>query len=225
MFGNFDLVGLLYRLPAVLISLSFHEWAHAYAAYKNGDSTARDLGRMTLNPFAHIDPVGFICLILFRFGWAKPVPVNSRNYTNYKKGTIAVSLAGISANFLLAIVSTLVLYLYAIYVANTGNYSMAMQEIILNFLYINLALMIFNLLPIPPLDGSHVLETLLIRKTGPKPFYYLNKYGFLILVALMIIRVDGVNLIGLIITNVSNVVMRGMFWVFDGLLGRFLPWN
>lgn len=225
MLGNFDLLGLLYRLPAVLISLSCHEWAHAYAAYKNGDPTARDMGRMTLNPLAHIDPVGFICLILFRFGWAKPVPVNPRNFTNYKKGNIIVSLAGIGTNFLLAILSTLALYLYALYVSHTGNFSTAAQEIILNFLYINLALMIFNLLPIPPLDGSHVLETLLIRKTGPKPFYYLNKYGFIILIALMVIRIDGINIISLIIGRVSGVVMQGMFWVFDGLLGRFFPWS
>lgn len=205
--GTFDIMSLLYRLPAILVSLSFHEWAHAYAAYKCGDPTARNLGRMTLNPLKHIDPIGFICLLLFRFGWAKPVPVNSRNYKNFKKGTILVSLAGITANFALAIISAVVLYFYA-----GSNY--VIYNIILNFLFINISLMIFNLLPIPPLDGSHVLETLLIRKVGTKPFDFLHKYGYIILIVLM-----ATGVIGTILQYVSSAILNGIFFVLNALFG------
>lgn len=100
----------LYVVPAILISLTFHEFGHAYAAYKMGDPTARNLGRMTLNPLAHIDPIGFILLVLFGFGWAKPVPVNPRNYNNFKKGEIVVSLAGVTMNLILAVVGAMILY-------------------------------------------------------------------------------------------------------------------
>ena len=91
------LTQLLYRIPAILVALSFHEWAHAYAAYKLGDPTARNMGRMTINPFAHIDPLGFLTLLLFRFGWAKPVPISTRYFKNARRDDLIVSLAVVAA--------------------------------------------------------------------------------------------------------------------------------
>ena len=99
------LTQLLYRIPAILVALSFHEWAHAYAAYKLGDPTARNMGRMTINPFAHIDPLGFLTLLLFRFGWAKPVPISTRYFKNARRDELIVSLAGVAANLILAFLS------------------------------------------------------------------------------------------------------------------------
>ena len=97
------LESLIYVLPAVIIALTFHEFGHAYVANLNGDPTARIMGRMTLNPFKHIDPLGFLCMMLIGFGWAKPVPVNPNNYRDYKKGELTVSLAGVGMNLLLAL--------------------------------------------------------------------------------------------------------------------------
>ena len=98
----------LYILPAILIGLTVHEWAHAYAAYRLGDPTAKNLGRMTLNPLAHIDPIGFAMLLLVGFGWAKPVPVSPRNFKHYRRDDIIVSLAGITMNILIAFVFSFV---------------------------------------------------------------------------------------------------------------------
>ena len=137
----------LYVVPAILISLTFHEFGHAYAAYKMGDPTARNLGRMTLNPLAHIDPIGFILLVLFGFGWAKPVPVNPRNY---KMMTDSV-------------LSTIAIILYY-------------------FVGLNCGLIVFNLIPIPPLDGSHVIITLFGKNIPPNILLNMQRYGYIILV-------------------------------------------
>ena len=173
---------LLYTLPGILIGLTVHEWAHAYAAYRLGDPTARNLGRMTLNPLAHIDPFGFLCLLLVGFGWAKPVPVNSRNFQNYKRDDIIVSLAGIAMNLVTAFLFTFVLY-GGMKLGLSGN--AAFVTIFYGIVYINLSLMLFNLIPIYPLDGSHVLESLLARK-APKVFLFLRQYGQYILILLLL---------------------------------------
>jgi Zn-dependent protease len=153
----------LYVLPAILIGLTVHEWAHAYAAYRLGDPTARNLGRMTLNPHAHVDLFGFLMLLLVGFGWAKPVPVNPRNFKNYKRDDIIVSLAGIFSNLLLAFLFSF------IYVAGILKWGLGTNEAFMNIvgsvITINLALAIFNLIPIYPLDGSHVAESLPVSYT------------------------------------------------------------
>jgi len=155
---------LLYILPAILIGMTVHEWAHAFAAYKLGDPTAKNLGRMTLNPIAHFDLFGFICLLLVGFGWAKPVPVNSRYFKHFKRDDIIVSLAGITTNILVAFVFSFV------YVAGFLKWGLGTNEaftsIIGSIISINLALAIFNLIPIYPLDGSHVAESLYMKTRG-----------------------------------------------------------
>ncbi len=202
------LLHLLYSLPAILISLSFHEWGHAYAAYRLGAPTARNLGRMSINPVRHIDPLGLLMLVIARFGWAKPVPINPRNFKNLRRDDTIVSLAGITVNFCLAIVSMLAIYIFAV----LGGTNFVIANILYYFLSINLGLMVFNLIPLPPLDGSHVLENLLIRRVGPRPFLFLQRYGNIILLGLLITGI----LSGVLGTLVSYIMM-GLEWLFTSI--------
>ncbi|MDL2234795.1 site-2 protease family protein [Christensenellaceae bacterium OttesenSCG-928-L17] len=206
------LMDLLYTLPAIIIGLSMHEWAHAYVAYRLGDPTARNLGRLTINPAKHLDPLGFLSLVIFGIGWAKPVPINPRNFKNYRRDDIFVSLAGVTMNFLLAVVFYLILFAY--WVFGGGNYHIEM--IIFYVVYINLVLMIFNLIPIPPLDGSHILESLLIRRVGPKPFLFLNQYGRYILLVLVFTGFTS-TIISAGADGILSLLSDFYYWIFHGL--------
>lgn len=190
----------LYVVPAILISLTFHEFGHAYAAYKMGDPTARNLGRMTLNPLAHIDPIGFILLVLFGFGWAKPVPVNPRNYNNFKKGEIVVSLAGVTMNLILAVVGAMILYtMLAVngYKMMTDSVLSTIAIILYYFVGLNCGLIVFNLIPIPPLDGSSIIVPFLKGKALTN-YYHLQQYAMpiLIIVLYLLPMWTGIDVIG-----------------------------
>jgi Zn-dependent protease len=177
-------------LPVMLLSLTLHEWGHAFAAYKCGDSTARNLGRMTLNPLAHIDPIGFIMILLVGFGWAKPVPVNSRNYRNYKAGEAIVSLAGVTMNLLLAVVFS---GLFVLFGWMQGRYgyewlnSEVLWLVIQYGIVLNITLMLFNLLPIYPLDGYHIFELLFGKHLPFKVMLFLRRYGNFVLIGILLI--------------------------------------
>jgi len=150
---------LLLYLPGLLIGLSVHEFAHAWVAYYYGDSTGKMMGRVTLNPVAHIDPIGLICLLTVGFGWGKPVPVNSRFFRKPREASIAVSMAGIAAN-LIVILITAVLYGLLMRIAPMLLRG-APGTIIAGIIMYNAGLAVFNLLPLPPLDGSKALTMLL----------------------------------------------------------------
>lgn len=164
-----ELLSLICALPAILFSLSFHEYAHAWSAHKLGDDTAKMYGRLTLNPVSHIHPIGFLMLLTVGFGFAKPVPVNFMNFKNRRKGMALVSLAGPLSNFILAFVFSFVLELYdklvpvSVFVSdNAGGWiAYALYLVILYFVIINVNLGIFNLFPVPPLDGSKILYSIL----------------------------------------------------------------
>lgn len=198
-------LGLLYSLPAVLIALSFHEYAHAWAAWKCGDPTAKNLGRMSLDPFRQMDLVGTVCLLLFRFGWAKPVPINPRNFRHPRRDEIFVSLAGILMNFLLAFI---VYGVYVIVVYKAGWDNEIFQNIVYPIITLNITLGIFNLIPIPPLDGNHVLTAIL---PGPMTKFnaVIGRYGMVILLALML-----TGTVGWLLTGVANSILYcyGSFW-------------
>lgn len=200
---------LLYRIPIVLVALSFHEWAHAYAAFRLGDPTARNLGRMTINPFAHVDPVGFLTLILFRFGWAKPVPISTRYFKNPRRDELIVSLAGVTTNLLLAFVSMGVFYAFFF---TTGVNEMGLQ-IFYTFFFLNVGLCVFNLLPIPPLDGYHVAQCLFMRGNRAYRFFsYIDQYGYIILLLLLFS-----GLLGNIMSPLVDGIVYAMQSIYQGL--------
>lgn len=182
--------------PVLLFSMVAHEYAHGYAAMKNGDPTAYQLGRLTWNPAKHIDPFMTIILPLLTFlgsngtmafGGAKPVPVNPRNYRNFKKGDIIVSLAGVATNFVIAILCVpLILLVYVVgsrVPALTGAAAI-LQLMLLYGILLNLALAAFNLIPIPPLDGSHVMKYIL-PPGWSLGYQQLGRYGIVILLLLL----------------------------------------
>ncbi len=179
----------------VLLSLSIHELSHGLAAYAVGDNTAKYSGRLSLNPFAHLDPFGALCLFLFGFGWAKPVPVNPWNFRNKKGGMIFTSLAGPLSNFILAFIAMIfsVILGRMSFASPTGiGFTLAsvFYTIADYLVVINLGLGIFNLIPIPPLDGSKVLTAILPQNLYFKLMDY-ERYGFIIL--LILINLPGFN--------------------------------
>lgn len=179
----------LYFLPALLIALSVHEFAHAYVAYKLGDRSQKALGRLTISPLAHIDPIGFIFILLFKFGWGKPVMVDDRNFTHRRKAIMWVSLAGPMANVILAILFTLVLKLLDVFgvlaIMSNNNIGQILTIMLFYAIEFNMVFAVFNLIPIPPFDGSKVLYYFLPYKA--KQFMdRIEQYSIWILIFLMI---------------------------------------
>ncbi|MBU3203622.1 site-2 protease family protein [Clostridium algidicarnis] len=171
MLRNFDILGIILSIPAILLGFTLHEYAHALVADRLGDKTPRFQGRLTLNPIAHVDPVGFLMILLLGFGWAKPVQVNPYAFKNRYKDDLKVSLAGPLANLFLAVFSALVLslviFMSKFYVG--GRLVSVLIAIIKPILTINCMLFFLNLMPIPGFDGFHIL-----RDIFPKEF---NKYS------------------------------------------------
>lgn len=205
------LISLLFKNPGAFIllvipllySIVLHELAHGWVANKMGDSTARWLGRLSLNPLRHLDPIGTLMLFIFGFGWAKPVPVNFNNLHGFRKGLIFVSAAGIVANTLLAFVSLLLLHLI-----NPTPFG-AIYMFLIYMAQINIMLAAFNLIPIPPLDGSKILMGL-----SSGQFQYslarLEPYGFFII-------------IGLLYLGILNPLISLFEWIITGIISLLLP--
>lgn len=212
--GDFQgfLLTVLYILPALVIGISFHEAAHAWAANKMGDPTAKNLGRLTLDPTKHFDLFGIITFLLIGFGWGKPVPTNPRNYNNYKKGNAFVALAGVTTNLILSFIFYFILFLLEA-VFGVTNY--IVHNIIFYIISINLILCFFNLIPVPPLDGHHLVKGFIARKSQKFYFYYM-RYGFLVLMVLLFLpRFMGVPnylRIGLIFLVEQVIRLYGLFF-------------
>ncbi len=193
-------------IPVLIFALSFHEYAHAWAAYRLGDPTASAMGRLTLNPMAHLDPFGAIALYLIGFGWAKPVPVDYRYLQNPKQDMLWIALAGPASNFAMALISGLLLrFLWTTGMISGGS---ALTMVLVMSLQINLMLGLFNFLPIPPLDGSKILAGL-IPNRHQNILYNMELYGPKILFAIILIgMVTRVSIIGTVIRPFINFFMK-----------------
>lgn len=180
---------LIILAPPLLLALTFHEFAHGLVAYRLGDPTAKNAGRLTLNPLSHLDPLGTIAFFFIKIGWAKPVPVNPAYFRNPKKDMLWVALAGPLTNLVLALISAIMTKAIW-FVAATIPYSPMAEALLVPIngmliasVWINLVLCIFNFLPIPPLDGSRILTGLLPNRMAV-PYQQLERYGFIIILIL-----------------------------------------
>ncbi len=236
----------IFAALAALIALTAHEYCHGYAAYRLGDPTARNAGRLTLNPIRHIDPIGALCMVLFHFGWARPVPINPRYFKNPKKGFAITALMGPLCNLVLAFLSagayllTRALVLDAIVKGSlTSEFLFTVAENGLLFLFVfhsvNLGLAIFNLIPIPPLDGSRLLSVILPAKQyfslmryeryiyfGLLGWLFIGDflYDFLLRISLIAessVLASVLKIISLseILGSVMNYISQAMMWVWQ----------
>ena len=219
------IIHMLLCLPIILFSLSLHETAHGFVANKLGDPTAKNLGRITLNPIKHLDPIGFLCMLLAGFGWANPVPINTRNFKKPRRDMALSSAAGPASNLLLAIIFAGLLKLFTVvmpHIIESVVYSGDIKtvDIMLNVIYftviflyygisLNITLAVFNLLPIPPLDGSRLAYIFL----PPKYYFGLMKYEKYIHIAIMLLLFLGV--LSPILNFVTNGIIDLLFIIFN----------
>ncbi|WP_090089486.1 site-2 protease family protein [Clostridium uliginosum] len=206
------ILDVLLVIPAILIAFTFHEYAHARVADRLGDKTARFQGRLTLNPAAHIDPIGFLMILIFKFGWAKPVQTNPSAYKNYYKDDLKVSLAGPLANLIIGVITAIIYGLYVRFAITILpiSYFSVIKSMILNTIVINVNIFIFNLLPIPGLDGFHILEDLM-----PEKFYAIKDqlYRYQMIILFAIIFFGGV-LISIPSEIIINLLLKLSAFVF-----------
>ena len=203
---NSQLIQLLVSVPAVLLCLSVHEACHGYMAYALGDPTAKHAGRLTLDPIRHLDPIGTICLLFFHVGWAKPVPVNPGNFKHPRRDIALVSLAGPVSNFLLALVA---LFLY--YPLRLAESSIVMTIALMLYMVavISIGLGVFNLIPVPPLDGSKILLSFLPRKYEWKFAQYQQfiQFGLLILLVLGVLNTPIRFFVNILYQGLASIVL------------------
>ena len=194
-------LGLVIYAPAILLALSFHELSHALVARKLGDPTAERAGRITLNPLAHLDPIGTIMIFIFHFGWAKPVPVNPSYFKNPRRDMLLVALAGPVSNLIMGVGFGLVSMLITNVLGMGGS---IIHQMVIAGIAINAILMAFNMIPIPPLDGSKVMFGLF--NFSPEFQYNYSRIGPMVLLGVILFgRFTGVSLISMFISPVINV--------------------
>ena len=205
------LISEILMIPGMLIGISFHEFAHGWVAYKLGDPTPKFQGRLTVNPKAHVDPIGFIALLFIGFGWGRAVEINPYNFKNRRRDEMMVAFAGVTMNLFLAIVFSFIYKILASTIGVTlgmGGITGYLGLIIFYIVNINVVLMIFNLLPVPPLDGFNIATQLF--KLDRKPWYYtLYNNGFFILMIL-------------ILFNVTDLVLRPLISVIMNLMTNIM---
>ncbi|HEY8501030.1 MAG TPA: site-2 protease family protein [Clostridia bacterium] len=209
-------------IPVLLISLTIHELAHGYTAYRLGDMTAKEQGRLTLNPLKHLDPIGTIMLVVARIGWAKPVPVNPYFFRDRKRGMMLVSIAGPLSNLILAFMG---IFLYQISFVTMYENIVRGSSIVTYWLLflsmffsINLNLAIFNLLPVPPLDGSKILSGILPADKYFRFMQYERIIGMIFLVAVIVFP----GIISTVIGFFTKPIADSMLWVTDKIIGLFV---
>ena len=211
------LLSVLMLASALCIALPVHEWAHAFVAYKQGDPTAKMLGRMTLAPHSHFDLFGSLFLVFFGFGWAKPVPIDERNFKHGAKSKVLVALAGITANLVVGtffiLVSTILKKYAPNYETQWGYYGVALKLFLNYVIQINFVLLFFNLLPVYPLDGFRVIESF----ASPYNSFvvFMKRYSWIIMLVLLL----GTYLIDYYLTYTVGYTMYGINWLFEKIFG------
>lgn len=221
--GTAGILATLFTLPGVLIAITFHEFAHAFVAYKLGDETPKLQGRINLNPLSHIDPVGFLLLIIAGFGWGKPVEINSRNFNgkySLSKAEAIVSAAGPVMNLILGFIFMIIFYLvfFATNVAEalTANAYTALYYVLYGIVSVNIGLGIFNLIPVPPLDGSKILMHFL-PYSAKQWFYDKEQIFYFVFIILWI-----TDLLSIILSPIFAGVGNGMFWLASKIVSIFI---
>ena len=217
--GNIGIVEFItYAISCIVViflTLPIHEYAHAFAAYKLGDNTARYMGRLTLNPLAHIDWIGAACILFFGFGWAKPVPINSRYFKRGKTDVAITAFAGPLSNLILAFLSVFLMFL-----SGYTLYKFSLVGLLIDFFFyvaiINIHLAVFNLIPIPPLDGSKILAAVLPNSIYYKIMQY-EKYVYIVLIVLLYTGILSGPL-----SNVSNAIYSAFCRLFSMIFSLFI---
>ncbi|MCI9627040.1 MAG: site-2 protease family protein [Clostridia bacterium] len=212
-----ELLDMLFRLPIIFLIIAVHETAHGFVAYKMGDTTAKDMGRLTLNPMKHLDIMGAICMLIFGFGWAKPVPINPMNFKKRDKGMVLTALAGPMSNILMALVGVIlwtVLKAYNVIPQTVmGGF---VDRFLVVFVMLNTAFAVFNLLPVPPLDGSKIIEPLL----PPKARIWLGRNERILSLVLVALLLFGA--LSPVLGILNQWMLNGIVALSDLLLRPFL---
>lgn len=215
--SRFDLAQTLLTLPGLILALTFHEYAHAKMSDRLGDPTPAAQGRLTFNPFAHLDPLGMFFLVFAGFGWGKPVQIDERYYRNPTRDTMLVALAGPVSNFIQSIIWFLVFGALAkFYPENHPSQALViLSNMVFYAALINVSLGVFNLLPLPPLDGSKILRYFLHGKAR-EVLYMIEQYSTIILLVLF-----GTNLTSAIISPIIEWITAAMLWLVNVFYGLF----
>ncbi len=217
--GTAGIMMTLLTLPGVILAITFHEFAHAYTADKFGDTTPRSQGRLTLDPASHLDPIGFFLLVFTNIGWGKPVQINPNNFTSNKSRStceMLVSLAGPLTNFILAIILTIIYYALSIFIPNPNNIIQIISTTVFYAIAVNIGLGVFNLIPIPPLDGEKIF-----RKFLPyKALEWLDRNENILYMIFMILWITG--LLSKVVAPVINVVYVLIFKLVGTIFSIFM---
>ncbi len=215
---NFDIERIIYVLPGLILALTFHEYAHAKVADRLGDPTPEAQGRLTLNPLKHLDPFGTLFIVFAGFGWGKPVQIDDRYFRNPARDTMLVALAGPVSNFIQSIIWYFVYGIMLTFAQfhNVGSLYETLLIMVLSAASINLSLGVFNLIPIPPLDGSKILRYFVHGKARDV-LYFLERYSSIILLVLFM-----TNITSYIVSPVINWLQTGILWCVDKVIGIFV---
>ena len=226
--GGFDLETTLLMFPGLIIALTFHEFAHAFVAYKLGDDTPKYQNRLNVNPLSHMDLAGTLCLLFAGFGWGKPVQINPTNFKNPVKDEAKVAAAGPIMNFLLSIISAILFAIVYIIIIKTNSFNISSEGIEVNIVWqsiitmisycmvLNIGLGLFNLLPFPPLDGSKIFRALLKGKAR-EFLYSLERYSGIIIIILF-----ATHAASYILSPLSNYILNALFSLIEMIVGTVI---
>ncbi len=209
--GNIDILGMVIRAIVILLAISIHEMAHGFVAYKLGDPTAKSMGRLSLNPLKHLDPIGALCMLFFGFGWAKPVMINPYNFKKPKRDSALTALGGPLANFILAFLGIVIFKILIVFQTPSNAFTEIIASFLSAFISLNIGLGSFNLIPIPPLDGSKIFLSLLPDRLYMDIMRY-ERLGWIILVVAL-----ATNVLTPVMVTIQNFIINIMTFLVGGL--------